>query len=139
MPPDKPAPPANPAPAPSSGGIEDRVSGLEAEQRRQGGVLDQILARLPGGKAPAAAGPADPAPAAGGKSVAEQVREGIEALERERAAEAEGKANRDARTSHEERLRALEERSPAETAATPVGAFKAAAQRVMFGITTPGK
>jgi hypothetical protein len=86
-----------------------------------------------GGPAPAA----DPGPS--GKSVAEQVREGIAALEAERAAEAEAEANRAAREDYANRLKALEERSPLETAATPAGAFRAAAQRFVFGITEPRK
>jgi hypothetical protein len=110
------------------------VSGLETEQARQGGLLEQILDRLPGkgpsgGPAPAA----DPAPA--GKSVAEQVREGIAALEAERATAAEGEANKKAREDHAARLAALEERSPLDTAASPAGAFRARMQRAVFGIT----
>jgi hypothetical protein len=132
MPPDPQTPPA-PAPAPA--GTEDRLQAVEAEQARQGGLLEQILDRLPG-KAPAGGqgGRSGPDPAPGGKSVAEQVREGIEALERERAAAAEADAAKQAREDHAARLAALEERVPNETAATPVGAFKAKVQRVMFGI-----
>jgi hypothetical protein len=110
------------------------VSGLETEQQRQGGLLEQILNRLPG-KAPAAGDPPAPGPALSGKSVAEQVREGIAALEAERAAEAEGAANKTAREDHAARIRALEERAPAETVANPAGVLRAKAQRIVFGIT----
>ncbi len=131
---DPPAPPSTPAPPADLAG---RVDGLESEQKRQGGLLDQILGRLPG-KAPAAGAPAaDPAPS--GKSVAEQVREGIEALEAERATAAEGEANKKAREDHATRLKALEERAPFETAATPAGAFRARMQRAVFGITESSK
>jgi hypothetical protein len=137
-----PEPPAPPSAPPPAAGLEGRVDGLEAEQKRQGGLLEQILDRLPG-KAPAAGGQGagdggSPAPAAG-KSIAEQVREGIAALEAERATAAEADANRTAREDHAARLKALEERSPLETAATPAGAFRSVAQRVVFGITEPSK
>jgi hypothetical protein len=133
-----PADPPAPPPAPPPGdGLEGRVSGLETEQQRQSGLLEQILARLPGGgPAPSSQQPGQgPAPAPGGKSVAEQVREGITALEAERAAEAEGAANKTAREDHAARIAALEERAPAETAANPAGVLRAKAQRVLFGIT----
>jgi hypothetical protein len=130
-------PAAQPPAQPPGEGLEARVNGLETEQARQGGMLQQILDRLPG-KAPAGGGgpapAADPAPAAG-KSVAEQVREGIAALEAERATAAEGEANKRAREDHAARIAALEERSPLETAATMPGALRAKAQRVIFGIT----
>lgn len=131
-PPDPPAPPSTP---PAGDGLEGRVSGLEAEQQRQGGLLEQILNRLPGKGGPAG-GPApaaDPPPA--GKSVAEQVREGIADLERERADAAEVDANKTARAEHDARLKALEELAPRDTAATPAGAVRARMQRVVFGIT----
>jgi hypothetical protein len=138
-------PPADPPAPPSTAPPADlgaRVDGLEAEQKRQGGLLEQILGRLPGNGPSGGQGAGDggngPAPAAG-KSVAEQVREGIEALERERATAAEADANKTAREDYAKRLAALEERSPLETAATPAGAFRATAQRVFFGITEPRK
>lgn len=109
------------------------MSGLETEQKRQGGLLEQILGRLPG-KAPEGGPPAaDPGPA--GKSVAEQVREGIAALEAERATAAEGEANKKAREEHATRIAALEERAPFETSASPAGAARARLQRIVFGIT----
>ena len=140
MPPDPkttqpPAPAAGEPAPPAGGGLEDRVNGLEAEQKRQGGMLEQILAKLPG-KAPAAGAP-DPDPS--GKSVAELVREGIEKLEADKAAKAKADADEQARQDHAARIKALEELAPAENAATPVGAFRAGVQRVMFGITDPHK
>jgi hypothetical protein len=141
MPPGKQTPPPPPAdpPAPSSApppgeGLEGRVSGLETEQQRQGGLLEQILNRLPGAPNPGGPAPgADPPPA--GKSVADQVRTGIEALERERATAAEADANKSAREDYAARIKALEERAPAETVANPAGALRARAQRIVFGIT----
>lgn len=133
-------PPAGGQAPPAGGGIEGRMSAVEAEQQRQGGMLEQILDRLPGrnpgGQTGHASHATDPPP--GGKSVAEQVREGIEALEAERASKAEGEANKKAREDHAARLAALEELTPKETAATPIGAFRARAQRVMFGIDPKG-
>jgi hypothetical protein len=138
MPPDPKTPPAAQADPPPAA-VDDRLSAVEAEQARQGGMLEQILNRLPG-KAPAASSQqTGQGPAPEGKSVAEQVREGIAALEAERAATAEADANKNARQDHAARLAALEERVPAETAATPVGAFRARVQRAVFGIDQPGR
>jgi hypothetical protein len=143
MPPDpKQTPPAPPTSAdpPAGGGTEDRLQAVEREQQRQGGMLEQILSHLPGnGPSGGQNGPTAPAAGGAGKSVAELVREGIADLERERAAAAEGDANRSAREDHAARLAALEERVPAETAATPVGAFRARMQRAWFGIDQPGR
>ncbi len=138
QPPADPAAPPSTPPLPPAAGLEGRVDGLETEQKRQGGLLEQILERLPG-KAPAG-GPGPAAdPALSGKSVAEQVREGIAALEAERATAAEGAANKTAREDHAARIAALEERSPLDTAATPAGAFRARMQRAVFGITESSK
>jgi len=99
-------------------------------------MLEQILGRLP---EPGRGGQGGGQAAAGGKSVAEQVREGIEQLEAEKAAKADADAAKQAREDHAARLKALEERTPAETAATPVGRFRAAIQRRGFGIDQPGR
>jgi hypothetical protein len=130
-----PADPPAPPPGPPPGDLTGRVDGLEAEQKRQGGLLEQILGRLPG-KTPEGAPAAEGAP---GKSIAEQVREGIAALEAERATAAETDANKKAREDYAARIKALEERAPAEVVATPVGAARAKLQRAVFGITEPGK
>lgn len=145
MPPDPKAPP--PAPqggqggqgAPQGGqggGLEDRVGNLETEQKRQGGMLEQILNRLPArGQDPAPASSSSSAPET--RPVAELVREGIEALEADRAAKAKAADADRAQKDHGERIKKLEERVPTETAATPAGRFRAAIQRGVFGIDDP--
>jgi hypothetical protein len=95
-------------------------------------MLEQILERLPG-RGGGGQGPA----AAGGPSVAEQVRAGIEQLEREKSAAADADASRTAREDHAARIKALEERTPAEDAGTPVGRFRAGVQRVFYGLDDP--
>jgi hypothetical protein len=131
-------PPANPpAPASDEGTqVEPRLDALEAEQQRQGGILEQILQRLPGGRQSAPAGPAEPA---GGKSVAELVRDGIAELEARKAREASEQAAADQAADHAARLAALEERAPAELIDTPPGRARAWTQRVVFGIDRPGR
>lgn len=141
MPPDPPqqqppAPDPPPGPAAGQGGLEARVKGLEIEQQRQGGMLEQILNRLPGARQGGQGG-GDPAPAPGGKSIGELVREGIEDLERDKAAKADADAAKAAREDHAARIKALEERAPKETAATPLGGLRAAVQRYGFGIDEP--
>lgn len=97
-------------------------------------MLEQILNRLPG---PGGSGGQAPAPGPAGGSVAEQVRKGIEELERERAAAADADAAKTAREDHAARIKALEEKAPAEDAGTPVGRFRSGVQRVFFGIDDP--
>lgn len=136
-----PPPPGSAPPSNQGPNLEDRVNGLEAEQRRQGGMLEQILDRLPGrgqGQGQGQGGQAGQT-AEGGKSVAELVREGIAELERDKEAKAKAEAADQARADHDARIKALEERAPAETAPTPVGAFRAAVQRYGFGIDQPGR
>jgi hypothetical protein len=130
-PPADPAPPSGEAPK-----VEPRLDALEAEQQRQGGILEQILQRLPGGRQSAPAGPAEPA---GGKSVAELVRDGIAELEARKAREASEQAAADQAADHAARLKALEERAPAELIDTPPGRARAWTQRVVFGIDRPGR
>jgi hypothetical protein len=135
------APATPPAPPPSGqqgpageGGLEGRVGNLEAEQKRQGGMLEQILARLPEGGRGRGGQAADPDT---GKSVGQLVREGIEELERDKAARADAEAAAQARKDHAARIKALEERAPKETAPGPVGRLRSAVQRVGFGIDEP--
>ena len=150
MPPDpKASPPAPPAPqggqgggqgAPQGGGQDARLSAVEAEQKRQGGMLEQILQRLPavgGGPGPAPSSSSSSAPQEGGKSVGQLVREGIAELEAERARTAKEADADKARKDHADRIKKLEERVPAETAATPTGRLRAAVQRGVFGIDDP--
>ena len=123
---------------PESGRIEsldDRFGKIEAEQERQGGILQQILTRL---KAPASgAGATDrPAPDAG-KTIAELVQEGVERLERDKQAKADADTAAAERADHAERIRQLEEHAPRETASTPAGRFRAGVQKWGFGIDEP--
>lgn len=126
------APPADPPPAAAEA---ERISRLEAEQQRQGGILEQILARLSGGA---------PAPAGGGAKqepadIGQLVRDGIAELEAKRAADAERDAAKEARESHAARLAALEERVPAEREDSAPGRLRAGVQRVVFGISEPSR
>jgi hypothetical protein len=129
-----------PAPGDSTGepALATRVDGLEAEQKRQGGILEQILAKLPGAAPNPAAAARPMAPQESG-SIAQMVRDGIAELEAKKAAAADADANRTAREEHEARLKALEERTPAETADSAPGRLRATVQRVVFGIDTPAR
>ena len=138
-----PAPPAGDQPGGSGKPVDDRLSALEQHSEKQdatlqqhGGMLQQILDRLPG-KTPSS-GPA-PTPAATdpdeGKPIAVLVREGVEKLEAEKAAKAQKDTETAERANHAERIRKLEEAKPREVAATPAGRVRAAVQRYGFGIT----
>lgn len=83
-----------------------------AEFEGLAGKVDKVLGLLEGkGKAEGdGQGEAEPA----GKSIAEQVREGIAELEAKKEAEAKAKGEADQRADHEARLKALEEKPPAE-------------------------
>ena len=125
-----PAAPQGGPEAPEGGKLAERVDGLEAEQKRQGGMLEQILSRLSGGST----APAPSSPSAEAPDIARLVREGIAELEGKKQAEAEGQANRTAREEHAARLAALEERVPAEREDTAPGRARAAVQRIVFGL-----
>ena len=142
----EPQPPATPPSTPDQGGqgrpVDDRLSALEQHSEKQdatlqqhGGMLQQILDRLPG-KTPSS-GPT-PAPAAPGpdegKPIADLIREGVEKLETEKAAKAQKETEAAERKNHADRIRKLEEARPREVAATPAGKIRAAVQRYGFGI-----
>ena len=140
-----PAPPAPPAPPPGdqAGGqgkpVDDRLSALEQHSEKQdatleqhGGMLQQILDRLPG-KAPSSGSSADPDPDEG-KPIGQLVREGVEKLEAEKAAKKQADDEAAERADHAARLKKLEETKPREVAATPAGRFRAAVQKYGFGI-----
>lgn len=129
-------PPGQPEPA-SGSTTDDRLTAVEAEQKRQGGLLDQILDKL-SGKAPgrpSQEGTGEPS----GKSIGELVREGVEQLRAEEQAQADRDAEKAQRADHDARLAALEERPPSETAATPAGRLRSSLQRWGFGIDQPHK
>lgn len=109
--------------------LDDRFGAIESEQQRQGGVLERIEQILSGGKAPAG-GSSAPAAAAGGPSIAEQVRRGVEEIEqrrqREQQAQQAQQADQQWRQSVESRLF---ERRPAE----PATGRRNKLQRFLFG------
>ena len=111
-------------------GTDDRLTALEDEQERQGGILEQILATLKGrGTASASGSGASSRDPDAGKSIADLVREGVEQLDREKQQRADDR----------ERLARLEERTPAETVSTPAGRARGWLQRYGFGIDEPRK
>lgn len=121
--------------------LDERFGKLEAEQERQGGVLQQILDRLPGGKGKTSGpGTVPPGPdPAGGKSIAELVRDGVAELEAKKADD-QRRADADtARADHAARIKALEERQPAETTGTSAGRVRSLMQRRFYGIDQPRK
>jgi hypothetical protein len=130
-----PAPPGAP-PAPPAGD-DARLSALETRADRQEGLLQQILDRLPGKTPPGSGGSPPAADPGGGKTIAQLVREGVEELERDRAAKDKAAADDQARKNHADRIARLEERPPREPALTPAGRFRSAVQRVGFGIDEP--
>jgi hypothetical protein len=78
-------PPA-PEPAPDGAPLERRVDSIENEQRRQGGILDQILGKLSGDNDAPVTRAADPAAAAG--DMTEQMRQAVRDVRAEEAAAA---------------------------------------------------
>ena len=114
-------PAPDPGTPPKAEPLAERVGAIEAEQQRQGGILERIeqaLAGSPkasGGTPPSASGVTEPPPA--GPSIAEQVRKGVEEIEARKAKEAADKeaADKEAawRASVDERL---PERKPSEPA-----------------------
>lgn len=112
----------------------DRLTALEGKVEAQDSKLDAILAKLTGGAAPSPAGGGDngAAPAAG-KSVGEQVRDGIAELEAKRKAESDAAAAAARGDDHEARLKALEQ-APAEA-----GTFMQKLQRRLYGQEPDGR
>lgn len=113
--------------------LAERVGAIEAEQQRQGGILERIEQALAG--SPKASGTPSTTPTpdgetAGGLSIEEQVRQGVEKIEAKKQADAEAAAAKDAdaawRASVDERL---PERKPAEV----VPGRKAKLAERMFG------
>ena len=121
-------------------GTDDRLTALEDEQERQGGILEQILATLKGrGTASASGSGASSRDPDAGKSIADLVREGVEQLDREKQQRADADTERQQRADDRERLARLEERTPAETVSSPAGRARGWLQRYGFGIDEPRK
>ena len=106
--------------------VDDRFKAIETTQQQQGSLLEKIAAAVvpgDGGGQPPAAGPAAP----DGRSLAQQVREEIDAANERRAAEEGEKTWRDGVNQVVEKVRA--ESAPRE----PEKGFRARAQRALFG------
>jgi hypothetical protein len=113
--------------------LAERVGAIEAEQQRQGGILERIeqaLAGSPKASGTPSTGPTPDGGTTGGLSVAEQVRQGVEEIEARKAKEAADAAAADAdkawRASVDERL---PERKPSE----PATGRKVRLQERLFG------
>jgi hypothetical protein len=131
-----------PPPDPAAAGTEEgRVQSLDARFAAQdakidglGGKLDDILGRLggspkgPTGGSGSASG--SPSPEPGGKSIADQIREGVDRIEAEKTRKAKAKADGDAA---EARLRSIEQRLPERPPADPAPGRKRGLQRILFG------
>lgn len=87
-----PEPKPDPAAAPDGGPLEGRVSSIEAEQQRQGGLLDKILGKLTGDDGDTSVTEGTEPPAAAG-DMAEQMRQAVRDVQAEADAEV-GKAHR---------------------------------------------
>lgn len=115
-------------------GLEGRVGAIEAEQRAQRGILEQIRDRLGGG--PASAAPGQGAPAAGSAAaagpdlaaaIAQQVRDEITAADQRRAAEQKETRWKDDVTQTLDKIK--RERAPRE----PETGVRARVQRMIIG------
>lgn len=109
--------------------LDDRFGALEAEQERQGGLLEQIAAKLGGGKpdsdgpvTSADAPPAGPNPA----DMAEQMRQAVRDV---RAEEAQADADRQHAADHAKLSAPEPEKTPREVMIKG----KAKLQKVLFG------
>lgn len=106
--------------------LDARFGKIETEQAAQGGKLDQILSRLGGGTSTGAAKQeAAPAPAQDPGSIADQVRQAVQAVGAEQAA-------RDAADAHErdhQALKEMREKPPRES----TQGWRGKLQRAMYG------
>lgn len=105
-----PPPPAGPGAAPGGAqgdGQAARLDKVEAEQARQGGMLETILHRVSGGaQGQPPAGPGGQAPAGDAASIAAQVRKEIAEADQRRKAEEDDKTWREGVTQTVEQLKA---------------------------------
>lgn len=126
-------PPA-PAPGSTSSGLEGRVDTIEKEQKRQGGMLQQILDRLPGSNGGGGAPPAGgaPAPTSGTgvvdlAAIQQQVRDEIQQADQRRANEQKETKWRDDVNAAVEHIK--RERRPRE----PEQGVRGLVQRMIIG------
>lgn len=117
-------------PKPDKPELAERVGAIEAEQQRQGGILERIEQALAGNPKATGTSSDTTTDTPGGLSVAEQVRKGVEEIEARKAAEAEAKAKADAESAWRASIESrLPERRPSE----PATGRKAKLQERMFG------
>lgn len=125
----KPEPEVQPKPE-----LAERVGAIEAEQQRQGTVLQEIKGMLAGAPKDPAGGTGGSENSPPGQSVAEQVRRGVEEIEARKKREADEAAARDADSAWRANVdQRLAERRPAE----PATGRKARLQARMFGKPDP--
>lgn len=128
QPPPQPPPQGQP-PTPGDGkpSTDERLTSLESTQKEQGGKLDAILARLPGGGQPSQGAPA---PQDTGGSVGEQVRRGVAEIRAREQAEAQQQTAAQQAAQWRAGVDAhLAEHRPAQ----PKTGFRAAVERAVHG------
>lgn len=129
--------PDDPAPDPQQPKAEplaERVGAIEAEQQRQGGILERIEQALAGSPKASTTSSDTTTDTPGGLSVTEQVRKGVEEIEARKAKEAEAQAAKDAA---EGRLRSIEDRLPERKPSEPATGRKTRLQERLFGKPDP--
>ena len=112
--------------------LDDRFAAQDEKIAGLGGKLDTILGKLGGEASPkpgisAASGPDG---GSAGKSIADQVREGVEKLEKERKQKADQQAAADSDAAWRKEV---EERLPERAPQPPAPGIKQRIQRIMVG------
>lgn len=144
-------PPAGPADGQQGGGpdpeagriktLDERFGKIEAEQSRQGGVLQQILDKLPGGQppptdagagvGPAGSGSADRGPA-GPPDIQGIVQREIAAAEQRRAEQDKARADQQSQTEQTVK-EMIEKLRPEQTPREPQTGLRGRLQRITIG------
>jgi hypothetical protein len=132
-------PPGSPPPGDGEAGriksIDTRFTAIEEEQRKQGGILERIERALGGGAPkepsadPAGSGTDDTTPA-GGVSIKEQIRRGVQEIQDKQRADAEAAA---AATQEQAWRQSVEDRLPERRPTEPMTGVKNRIQRALFG------
>jgi len=131
--------PGNPPPGDGEPGriksIDTRFTAIEEEQRKQGGILERIERALGGGAPkepspdPAGTGTGDTTPA-GGVSIAEQIRRGVQEIQDKQRADA---AATEAATKEQAWRQSVEDRLPERRPTEPATGAKNRIRRALFG------